>query len=105
MKTIYFVRWIVKEGNEEKAKELLKANFDHISNTEQGNVIFITHQSVENPREFWMYEVWENQEAVDKHENSRWFREGYKEVLRPIVEPDSVTFGNVKVLQARGVTL
>lgn len=105
MKVVYFVRWVVTEGNEATAKALLKDNFERIATREKGNVVFVTHQSVENPREFWMYEVWEDQASVDKHESSKWFKEEYKATLRPIVDPNSIIFGNAQILHAKGLLM
>jgi quinol monooxygenase YgiN len=59
--------------------------------------------SVDNPNEFWLYETWASEEAVEAHESGEAFLR-YKEALRPLVEADSVLFGNcvpVKVLGFR----
>src|SRR6266487_3173775 len=58
------------------------------------------HRSIDNPDEFWLYETWASEEAVEAHESGAAFQR-YKEALRPLVDPDSVLFGNcvpVKVL-------
>jgi heme-degrading monooxygenase HmoA len=74
-----------------------------IEQGEPGNLAFGVHRSVDNPNEFWLYETWASEEAVEAHESGEAFLR-YKEALRPLVEADSVLFGNcvpVKVLGYR----
>lgn len=40
-----------------------------------------------------LYETWASEEAVQAHESGAAFQR-YREALRPLVEPDSVVFGN-----------
>jgi len=68
---------------------------------EKGNIVFAIHRSTENPDEFWIYETWESQEAVDAHESSARFEE-YKSKLRPLVEGDAVFFGNAAPFAVKG---
>lgn len=99
---VYVVSWKVKDGHIEKAKQLVQENFEHIKKEEQGNLAFATHQSKEDSHRFWMYEVWETQEAVDAHENSAWFKNQYKAQLKPIVEDDSIIFDNLSLTNGKG---
>jgi quinol monooxygenase YgiN len=103
MHVVYVVGWRVKEGREEEAKQLVKANFEHIEQEKRGNVLFATHQSKDDARRFWMYEIWQSQEAVDDHESSSWFKEKYKAKLKPIVENDSIIFDNLALVDVRGL--
>ena len=64
-----------------------------IEQGEFGNFAFGVHRLVDNPNEFWLYETWAFEEAVEAHESGEAFLR-YKEVLRPLVEDDSVVFGN-----------
>lgn len=96
----YFVRMVAKEGRAEEVERLLLENPHRIEQGEPGNLAFGVHRSIDNPNEFWLYETWASKEAVEAHESGSAFRR-YKEALRPLVEPDSVLFGNcipVKVL-------
>jgi (4S)-4-hydroxy-5-phosphonooxypentane-2,3-dione isomerase len=96
----YFVRMRAKEGQAERVLELLLQNPARIEKGEPGNLAFGVHRSTDDPNEFWLYETWESQEAVEAHESGAPFVR-YKEELRPLVDPDSVLFGNtipVKVL-------
>jgi quinol monooxygenase YgiN len=99
----YIVRMVAKDGNADRVQELLLENPRRIEQGEPGNLAFAVHRSTENPNEFWLYETWESEEAVAAHESGEAFKR-YKETLRPLVDPDSVLFGNcvpVKVLGYR----
>lgn len=96
----YFVRMRAKKGQAERVLELLLENPRRIEQGEPGNLAFGVHRSTDDPDEFWLYETWESADAVETHESGAAFLR-YKEELRPLVEPDSVLFGNtvpVKVL-------
>jgi quinol monooxygenase YgiN len=99
----YIVRMVAKDGNADRVQELLLENPRRIEQGEPGNLAFAVHRSTENPNEFWLYETWESEEVVAAHESGEAFKR-YKETLRPLVDPDSVLFGNcvpVKVLGYR----
>jgi len=96
----YVVRMVAKEGRAKEVQQLLVENPRRIEQGEPGNLAFGVHRSIDNPNEFWLYETWASPEAVEAHESGAAFLR-YKEALRPLVEPDSVLFGNcvpVKVL-------
>ena len=97
----YFVRMVAKEGMAEEVQELLLTNVRRIREGEQGNLAFAVHRSMDNPNEFWLYETWESLEAVEAHESGADFQE-YKEKLRPMVEGDSVIFGNTTPIEVLG---
>jgi quinol monooxygenase YgiN len=83
-----------------EVQQLLLENPRRIEQGEPGNLAFGVHRSIDNPDEFWLYETWASGEAVEAHESGAAFQR-YKEALRPLVDPDSVLFGNcvpVKVL-------
>ena len=97
----YFVRMVAKEGRAEEVQELLLTNLTRIREGELGNLAFAVHRSTDNPNEFWLYETWESEEAVEAHESGPEFQ-SYKEKLRPMVEGDSVIFGNTTPLAVLG---
>jgi quinol monooxygenase YgiN len=97
----YFVRMVAKEGMAEEVKELLLTNVRRIQQGEQGNLAFSVHRSTDNRNEFWLYETWESEEAVEAHESGSAFQQ-YKERLRPMVEGDSVLFGNTTPIAVLG---
>jgi hypothetical protein len=53
------------------------------------------------PDEFWLYETWVDEAAVQAHERGDAFKQ-YKETLRPLVEPESVIFGNTVPIKVLG---
>lgn len=96
----YFVRMNAREGKAEEVRETLLINYRNIRE-EQGNVAYSPHRSTDDPDEFWICETWESQEAVDTHENSARFEE-YKSKLRPLVDCQTVLFGNAAPFAALG---
>jgi quinol monooxygenase YgiN len=104
MAVTYFVRMRAIEGEEESVRDLLLSNVERIELGERGNVVFAVHRSAADPREFWLYETWTDLAAVEAHESGSSFAE-YKETLRPLVESDSVIFGNTEPLATLGYAL
>ena len=100
----YFVRMVAKEGKADEVLELLLVNPKRIEEGEPGNIAFGVHRSTDNPNEFWLYETWESADAVEAHESGVAF-ERYKRDLRPLVDPDSVIFGNTVPLKVLGYAL
>lgn len=72
-----------------------------IAGEEPGRVAFALHRPKDDPNEFWIYETWESEEAVGAHESSAPFLE-YRERLRPLVEGDSVVWGNTSPFAVKG---
>ena len=56
------------------------------------------------PNEFWLYECWEDEGAVEAHESGEAFQ-SYKKRLRPLVESESVLFGNTTPIKVLGYRL
>jgi quinol monooxygenase YgiN len=104
MPVTYFVRMRALEGKEQAVADLLLLNVRKIRSGEAGNLAFAVHRSTEDTREFWLYETWADLDAVDAHESGAAFAT-YKAALRPLVEPDTVLFGNTEPLAALGYAL
>ena len=100
----YFVRMTAKPGKADEVLELLLENPRRIEAGEPGNLAFAVHRSTDDPNEFWLYETWASAEAVEAHESGPAFQR-YKERLRPLVEPDTVLFGNCVPLKVLGYPL
>ena len=96
----YFVRMVAREGKAEEVRENLLTN-PAIAGEEPGRVVFALHRSVDDPNEFWIYETWESEELVGAHESSATFVE-YRERLRPLVDGDSVVWGNIAPFAVKG---
>ena len=104
MPLTYFVRMTAKEGQEDAVRDLLLSNVRRIQEGERGNLAFAVHRELEDPRTFWLYETWTDADAVEAHESGPAFQQ-YKETIRPLVDPDSVLFGNAEPLAALGYSL
>jgi quinol monooxygenase YgiN len=100
----YFVRMVAQEGQADRVLELLLSNPRRIEAGEPGNVVFAVHRGTDDPNEFWLYETWESEQAVDRHESGPAFR-AYKDELRPLVEGDSVVWGNTVPVKVLGYPL
>jgi quinol monooxygenase YgiN len=97
----YFVRMVAKDGQADAVQELLLTNPRRIEEGEPGNIVFAVHRSTQDPNEFWLYETWESEDAVNAHESGEAFRR-YKEELRPLVDPDSLVFGSAEPVKVLG---
>jgi quinol monooxygenase YgiN len=97
----YFVRMTAKPGQADRVLDLLLTNPRRIEEGEAGNLAFAVHRSLDDPNEFWLYETWESSEAVEAHESGEAFRD-YKDQLRPLVEGDTVVFGNCEPIKVLG---
>jgi len=104
MAVSYFVRMRAVEGQEQSVREVLLSNMERIRAGERGNLAFAVHRSRQDPREFWLYETWTDDEAVETHESGADFK-AYKERLRPLVEGEFVLFGDTEPLAALGYLL
>jgi quinol monooxygenase YgiN len=100
----YIVRMHAIAGQETAVQHLLLTNVERIRSGEKGNLAFAVHRSRLDPREFWLYETWLDEEAVTEHESGSAFK-AYKDQLRPLVEPETVLFGDTQPLEALGYRL
>ena len=104
MVVTYFVRMVAKEGEAERVLELMLENPRRIEAGEPGNLAFGVHRSRRNPNEFWLYETWESEEAVERHESGPEFRR-YRSTIGPLVDPESVVFGDTEPVTVLGYAL
>ncbi len=96
----YFVRMVAKEGKAEEVRETLLTN-PAIAGEEPGRVVFALHRSRDDPNEFWIYETWESEDLVGAHESGDAFLK-YRETLRPLVDGESVVWGNTEPFAVKG---
>lgn len=100
----YFVRMRARDGHADRVLELLLSNPRRIEAGEPGNIVFGVHRSTEDPNEFWLYETWEDEASVEAHESGEAFH-AYKDELRPLVDPDTLVFGNAVPVKVLGYAL
>lgn len=79
------VDMLVKPGTEEKCKEYIRILQEN-SRKEPGCLLYIGHQSTENPRKFLFYEQYKDQAAFDAHRSTPSFKEYVQGGLGSIME-------------------
>jgi quinol monooxygenase YgiN len=68
------VDMLVKPGTEEKCCEYIRILHEH-SRREPGCLMYIGHQSTENPRKFLFYEQYKDEAALQAHRDSPHFKQ------------------------------
>ena len=68
------VDMLVKPGMEEKCCEYIRILQEH-SSKEPGCLMYIGHQSTENPRKFLFYEQYKDEAALQAHRESAHFKQ------------------------------
>jgi len=79
------VDMLVKPGTEEKCREYIKILQEH-SRKEPGCLLYIGHQSTENPRKFLFYEQYKDAAALAAHRGAPYFKQYVNEGLDTIME-------------------
>jgi quinol monooxygenase YgiN len=79
------VDMLVKSGCEEKCREYIRI-LQAKSRKEPGCLLYIGHQSIENPRKFLFYEQYRDQAALEAHRNTPYFKLYVQGGLDPIME-------------------
>jgi quinol monooxygenase YgiN len=85
------VDMLVKPGTEEQCKEYIRLLQQH-SRQEPGCLLYMGHQSVENPRKFLFYEQYKDQAALDTHRAAPYFKQLVNGGLDSIMETRSREF-------------
>jgi quinol monooxygenase YgiN len=79
------VDMLVKPGAEEECREYIKILQEH-SRKEPGCLMYIGHQSTENPRKFLFYEQYKDAAALAAHRAAPYFKQYVTEGLDTIME-------------------
>ena len=79
------VDMLVKPGTEEKCREYIKILQEH-SRKEPGCLLYIGHQSTEDPRKFLFYEQYKDAAALALHRAAPYFKQYVSEGLDTIME-------------------
>lgn len=93
-KVAYSVSMVAEEGKADEVRESLMVNVRE----EGGNVVYALHRPTHDPDELSYYETWE---TVGARESSARF-EVDKSRLRPLVDGDTVHFGNATPIAVLG---
>jgi len=67
------VDMLVKPGTEQKCREYIQILQEH-SRKEPGCLLYIGHQSMEDPRKFLFYEQYKDAAALEAHRNAAYFK-------------------------------
>ncbi|MCU1255248.1 MAG: hypothetical protein JWM83_1547 [Candidatus Angelobacter sp.] len=68
------VDMLVKPGTEQKCREYIQILQEH-SRKEPGCLLYIGHQSTEDPRKFLFYEQYRDAAALEAHRNAPYFKQ------------------------------
>jgi len=68
------VDMLVKPGTEQTCREYIQILQEH-SRKEPGCVLYIGHQSMEDPRKFLFYEQYKDDAALEAHRNAPYFKQ------------------------------
>jgi quinol monooxygenase YgiN len=79
------VTYTVKPGEEERAVECLN-NLSAATRQEAGNIMYLTHRSPTNPRQFFLYEQYTDQDAFDAHRRQPHFIRYAIDILYTLIE-------------------
>ena len=85
MAYVLTARMTAREGEEERAAELL-GQLAAASSAEPGNVHYIPHRAVENPRTFLIYEQYRDKSAFEEHGQTEHFKNLAAGQLFPLME-------------------
>ncbi|WP_454809358.1 putative quinol monooxygenase [Paenarthrobacter nitroguajacolicus] len=87
-KTLY-AEFTVKEGSEARVAEMMATLAGHVRN-EPGNVMFLPYTRETNPREYFVFEVYRDEQAFQEHIGADYGREFNVELTEHIEGEGSV---------------
>jgi len=79
------VTYVVKPGLEDQAVALLE-QLAKASRTEPGCQMYVVHRSPDDPRRFFLYEQYDDQNALDAHRAAPHFSEFGTNGVMPMLE-------------------
>ncbi len=79
------VTYLIKEGQESQAVEFLKIMTEH-TRAEPGNLVYQAHCSPTNPRQFFLYEQYRDDAALEAHRTAPYFQQYVIEGIREICD-------------------
>lgn len=79
------VTYVVKPGHEAEAIDIFNIMTQH-TRTEPGNLLYIVHRSHSDPRHFFLYEQYADQNAFQAHRTADYFTQYITNGLMSIIE-------------------
>ena len=85
MAYVLAVTWTAAEGNEARVREILE-EMGEASRREPGVITYTTHVDPENPREFFIYEVYHDAAGLEAHQETEHFQNLVLKEAIPLLE-------------------
>jgi quinol monooxygenase YgiN len=85
MAYVLAVTWTAQAGNEDEVHELLR-QLGEASRGEPGVINYTTHVDPENPREFFIYEMYHDADGLEAHQQTAHFQELVLQRAIPLLE-------------------
>jgi quinol monooxygenase YgiN len=85
MAYVLAVTWTAKEGREAEVHEILRT-LGNASRQEPGVITYTTHVDPDNPREFFIYEKYNDITGLEAHQETAHFKEFVLEKAIPLLE-------------------
>ncbi len=85
MALVLAVTWSAKPGNEDRVREILQT-LGEASRQEPGVITYTTHVDPENPREFFIYEMYHDASGLEAHQETAHFKEYVLQQAIPLLE-------------------
>lgn len=85
MAYVLAVTWMAKEGHEADVHNILRT-LGNASRQEPGVITYTTHVDPDNPREFFIYEKYNDVTGLEAHQETTHFKELVLEKAIPLLE-------------------
>ncbi len=79
------VTYIIQPGHEAEALDLFH-KMTAYTHKEPGNIMYVAHRSPNESRRFFLYEQYKDQDALDAHRSSDYFKQFVTNGLLNIIE-------------------
>lgn len=86
------VTYVVQPGHEEEALDIFKTMTEHTRN-EAGNLFYVAHRSTSDPRHFFLYEQYTDQDAFQAHRSADYFVQYITNRLMHMIESRTAEVG------------
>lgn len=85
MSYVLAVTWIAKPGHESEVKEILQT-LGEASRQEAGVINYTAHVDPDDPRQFFIYEMYHDASGLEAHQQTAHFKELVLEKAIPLLE-------------------
>ncbi|MBC6988684.1 putative quinol monooxygenase [Hymenobacter sp. BT491] len=84
--------WVVQPGQEEAVRRLLLQAAVAVREHEPGNLVYLAHQSPDEPSRFFVYEQYADDAALQAHRESAHYQQVVVGQIVPLLTERKVTF-------------